>query len=867
MEAHLLSLAKYLKLKGCEVEVITLQSLLAESGPLTVGGLQRAVSGLAERIKTYDPDVVHLHPFFSVIVGSLASSVEGRPYVVTVHGPGNLVLGYEEPYCFMFVTAVNSAARIFCVSEETADLVLSVTDDVVVKILRNPVDLDVFRPAETSRGGRVAVCGRLDREKIRGVRAFLESLAGCHYWGTKEVDIFGDGDGMDELREPLSVAEESGWKVRFMGWSDGLASALAEGYSVVAGMGRVMLEGMAMKLPCLLLGYDGIKGWIKPENVERYARRNFSGRYEANVDLADTLREEIVPNEIEREGLRLWVERNCDCRMVTDRYLDEIRKVQTRRSSDLEWLLWALEAAPEDLRSEPILDSTVFSRLLRRAPHPRMRSGWNMYRAEGGMPGVRSFVETVRGLDQGMADELEVLRVERDELRGKVASLEQTVNFHNAEIHNLKRELNRIYDSGFWRIARVYYAASQGPVMRKVHWLLKKAVTGLEEWARERQDRRQAEGILAALEGRDGGRLDKRVFLIYPIGWDHPLRSRPHHFAKGFANSGYLSAFVSPSRTAKVRRVAEGLYVVPHGNYLRCVKNSVILLASTDSQVPLHFLKEWKRSRNLVVYDYIDQISPEIGGDIGFVRERHSLLDPALVDLVLCVSKTLYSEMRERFPEGRVLYLPNACDYGHFSKDRKFARVPEKMREIVEQQKPIIGYYGSLAVWIDYELLNYISYRRRDWNIVLIGVDYDGSYKYMLSKRDNVHYLGPVDYSDLPDYAVWFDVALIPFKAGKIARATSPIKLYEYLALGKVAVYSEDLVECSEYETPLRYNGKEDAIEKIEKALVLRTDEDYIRKVKAEAAKNTWEVRVRELVEKIEELKREYSTCGAKFAE
>ena len=47
---------------------------------------------------------------------------------------------------------------------------------------------------------------------------------------------------------------------------------------MIAGMGRVALEGMSMKIPVLLVGYEGIKEFITPENVKFLSLRNFSGR-------------------------------------------------------------------------------------------------------------------------------------------------------------------------------------------------------------------------------------------------------------------------------------------------------------------------------------------------------------------------------------------------------------------------------------------------------------------------------------------------------------------------------------------------------------------------------------------------------------
>ncbi|UKI57377.1 MAG: hypothetical protein L6V81_08570 [Clostridium sp.] len=43
-------------------------------------------------------------------------------------------------------------------------------------------------------------------------------------------------------------------------------------------------------------------------------------------------------------------------------------------------------------------------------------------------------------------------------------------------------------------------------------------------------------------------------------------------------------------------------------------------------------------------------------------------------------------------------------------------------------KKPIIGYYGALASWFDYDLIKKLAESRPNYNIALIGAKYDDSY-------------------------------------------------------------------------------------------------------------------------------------------
>ncbi|MBQ5347017.1 MAG: glycosyltransferase, partial [Ruminococcus sp.] len=70
----------------------------------------------------------------------------------------------------------------------------------------------------------------------------------------------------------------------------------------------------------------------------------------------------------------------------------------------------------------------------------------------------------------------------------------------------------------------------------------------------------------------------------------------------------------------------------------------------------------------------------------------------------------------------------------------------------------------------------------------------------------------------LPYYATHFSVCTIPFLVNDITQATSPIKLFEYMALGKPIVTTA-MNECKKYKSVMIAEDKKDFLEKIEKAI------------------------------------------------
>lgn len=213
---------------------------------------------------------------------------------------------------------------------------------------------------------------------------------------------------------------------------------------------------------------------------------------------------------------------------------------------------------------------------------------------------------------------------------------------------------------------------------------------------------------------------------------------------------------------------------------------------------------------------------------------------------VVTTATKLYEEAKSIRGDKRVALITNGVEYEHFS-NIKCTKCPEEIREVVESNRKIIGYFGALAKWFDYELIKKMSKELSDHEIVLIGIDYDKSLgKSGILDLPNVHYLGTRDYKDLPTYAKFFNVGIIPFVINDITEATSPVKLFEYMALGK-PIITTDLPECRKYKSALVSKSHEEFIENIKKAEELKGDPEYLEILKNEGLNNTWRQKARDI--------------------
>lgn len=126
-----------------------------------------------------------------------------------------------------------------------------------------------------------------------------------------------------------------------------------------------------------------------------------------------------------------------------------------------------------------------------------------------------------------------------------------------------------------------------------------------------------------------------------------------------------------------------------------------------------------------------------------------------------------------------------------------FSNPTTRAEDLPSNKRPIAGFYGSIASWIDVSLLQKVIEEMSHWDFVFIGkVDTDISKICALS---NVYFLGPKPHSELPKYVQHWDVSILPFKNNEQINACNPLKLKEYMAAG-TPIISSPFPELEKYQ-------------------------------------------------------------------
>jgi len=271
---------------------------------------------------------------------------------------------------------------------------------------------------------------------------------------------------------------------------------------------------------------------------------------------------------------------------------------------------------------------------------------------------------------------------------------------------------------------------------------------------------------------------------------------------------------------------------------------TILRIESIDLVTTAEDVQDFIRRGFKVVYEYIDEISPDITGNVpDLVHRRHeALLNDERV-IVVATSDQLYEEVQEHRSQNFVLST-NGVDVDHWRIPK--GNPPEDLKPALTG-RTIVGYHGALAKWTDYELLRMIA-DEGSYELVLIGHEHDDEFpKSGLKEHPRVHFLGSKTYFDLNAYAIYYDVAILPFKKSNLTEAVSPVKIFEYMAALKPIV-STDLRECRKYKSCLIAETNEEFMAQLKCATSLIHDAEYLSVLDKEARENSWQAKTAEIL-------------------
>lgn len=820
-----------------------------------------AIEQIRRLIREHGIDRVHIHPFVSIIAAATAAELELVPYAVTLHGPDSLGSFYGPTFDVLLKDVVlPNCGAVIAVSPEVRGLAAAYVHEDDLHYIPNAVS---FRPQSQADGtpntGPWLAVSRLDDAKAPGIFDFCVKAKDS---GLPHVLIAGDGPARPALESWLQQ-RGLGDFVSFLGNSAEVSHLMA-GASGIAGMGRVLLEGVAARKPVVLVGYNGVKGVLDQVLFQSASLANFSGRGLATID-SETFQQQLASMQAygEVEKLHAWARKGFEESVVWTTFAERIAAAKPPQRSLLTGLHLCLQESPPN-EDAPYLNTLGFLSRLETVSRQKQ------YQQQPAS--AISLLEL--HLQQAMHKQLVA---ERDshiaELQQRLSELQQDINDSETRISQLQRlvstyqrEMQNLHHSASWRVThplRLSYAAVSRwgtPLFMRLpmRWrqtVLNKVNPSAHPAASITSSPANNDLSWKAFSQKVLSRRDqyKGIFVQEPaIGWNVPLYQRPQHMAAAMARQGYLVIYrITDEMEDGVhgyREVEKNVWVT-NGDEVDTIDNVIRSLYSTAQLISVKdILKNGARGK--IIYEYIDHIDPEISGNES-IKGLMALKNFAFsggADYVVASAQKLYDEAIAAVGTDKTIMVQNGVDIRHYRDPRHKTQVlPASLTNFKKRFKHIVGYFGALAPWLWYETIAHLVSQKSDIGFVFIGPDYYGGID-KLPKADNVIYLGAVDYKTLPAYGMSFDVCFIPFKPGDIAKTTSPLKLFEYFALEKPVVVTSDMAECVRYPEVFHGASAQELSVAIDNAINTKDDKAFKKRLAELADLNSWDMRAASLV-------------------
>ena len=190
--------------------------------------------------------------------------------------------------------------------------------------------------------------------------------------------------------------------------------------------------------------------------------------------------------------------------------------------------------------------------------------------------------------------------------------------------------------------------------------------------------------------------------------------------------------------------------------------------------------------------------------------------------------------------------LPSGVDfelYNYVFKNE--CEIPCEMKEI---SRPIIGYVGRITRKVDLDLLLQLVAERKGYSFVVIGPvrrdDKVTDKLNLLMQYSNFFYIEEKGAKQLPNYIKFFDVCLMTYVLNEHTKYGYPLKLHEYLAMGKPVVASG--LDCfKEFSDFVKVAFLVDEwLKYIDECLVESNNRHLVEKRIKTASQHSWQKRV-----------------------
>lgn len=183
-----------------------------------------------------------------------------------------------------------------------------------------------------------------------------------------------------------------------------------------------------------------------------------------------------------------------------------------------------------------------------------------------------------------------------------------------------------------------------------------------------------------------------------------------------------------------------------------------------------------KKGTYKLIYDCMDDYAALCGDEKirkNIIKQEKLLVKKA--DIIFASSSVLKEKIKQMGPKCEIKLIRNGFKRQDFSQKAKQT----------QRSRYNIGYIGTVAEWFDFELLKKSVDRFPDIEYSVWGPFSGGQDR---SLPENIHKMGVLEHERLWEAAEQTDAMIMPFKVNPIIEAVDPVKLYEYINMGKAVI-------------------------------------------------------------------------------
>ena len=238
----------------------------------------------------------------------------------------------------------------------------------------------------------------------------------------------------------------------------------------------------------------------------------------------------------------------------------------------------------------------------------------------------------------------------------------------------------------------------------------------------------------------------------------------------------------------------------------------------------------------VTIYDCIDRWDSELGR--GWYRPDAEQRIAAASDIVVASAPELVHHL-ERLAERETSLLPNAYNSRVFRRESE----PERPSDLPHSRRLAL-YVGALwGGWLDWDLVGRAARSLPETTFVFVG----DRRREGRGLPDNCVFLGLKPQTALPGYLAYADLAFLPWKADEVTQATSPLKVYEFVAMG-LPVVGPSIETLRGIPGVRRFTDSADFVEAVRETDRSGLPEAMRREMADFADRNSWVQRVDELL-------------------